>query len=263
MTFQNANIRRIITGAILLAALVGGLWLWGGKQTELPKPKIAMMSSIPLKWGEASVGDIAKGETQPSAFYRLVSEIGRVTMIDTVASLKKLKPELLILVQPRLLEPQELVELDLWIRQGGRALIFADPALQWPSDYPLGDNRRPLFTSFLSPLFSHWGIELVLPVTNDEEQVTDVQVGDQSLQVISHGNWLPKVAAEKSRMCFIDKSALAAICTLGKGRAVLIADADLLEDAQLGGGLLGSGQRDWVIRLVGGLAANGALPAGL
>jgi hypothetical protein len=262
MTFQNANIRRIITGAILLAALIGGLWLWGGKQTEPPKAKIAMMSSIPLQWGEASVGDIAKGETQPSAFYGLASEIGKVTMIDTMASLKKLKPDLLILAQPRLLQPQELVDLDIWVRRGGRALIFADPALQWPSDYPLGDNRRPLFTSFLSPLFAHWGIELVLPVTNDEEQVTDVQVGDQSLQVISHGNWLPKVADNSAR-CRIDDTALIAICAPGKGRTVLIADADLLEDAQLSGGLLSSGQRDWVIRLVRGLAANSALPAGL
>jgi hypothetical protein len=257
MTVQSANIRRIITGAILLAALVAGLWLWGAKQTESPKPKIAMMSSIPLQWGEASVSDIAKGETQPSAFYGLVSETGKVTMIDTMASLKKLKPDLLILVQPRLLQPQELVDLDAWVRQGGRALIFADPALQWPSEYPLGDNRRPLFTSFLSPLFSHWGIELVLPVTNDEEQVTDVQLGEQSLQVISHGNWLKKKVTDDSARCRIDDIALIATCAPGKGKAVLIADADMLEDAQLGGGLLSSGQRDWVIKLVRGLAANG------
>ncbi len=210
--------------------------------------KIALMSSIPLQWGEVSMDDIAQGKTKPAALYSQLLKNHYVTMIDTVGAIKKLKPDLLIMVQPRLLEPEGLLVLDQWVRKGGRAIIFADPALQWPSDYPLGDSRRPLFTSFLSPLFAHWGLELVLPVTNDEEQVTDVQVGSQTLNLISHGNWLKKGSQASS--CRIDASALIATCSLGKGRAILIADADLLEDTQLSNGLLQSSQSIWVSRLI-------------
>lgn len=71
----------------------------------------------------------------------------------------------LVIAQPRLLQPAELVALDDWLRRGGRAVIFADPLLLWPSALPLGDPRRPPLTSLLDPLMAHWGLRLepVLP----------------------------------------------------------------------------------------------------
>jgi hypothetical protein len=250
MMFQHVSRSRIAVGMIILVGLIGGLWFWESKQPEPTKAKIALMSSIPLQWGEVSMDEIAKGEDQPAFFYQHLSAIGEVTMIDTVKSGIKSKAELLILVQPRLLNPQELVDLDRWVRRGGRALIFADPALQWPSRYPLGDGRRPLFTSFLSPLFAHWGVELVLPVTNDEEQVATVELVDATLQVISHGNWIEKGTQDSSAKCQIDASAVIATCTIEKGRAILIADADLLQDALLGDGVLLSRQLRWINTLI-------------
>lgn len=204
--------------------------------------------------------EIANGETQPAQFFQLVSEIGDISMIDDLAALKKSPAALLILVQPRMLSPQELVALDDWVRAGGRTIIFADPALQWPSEFPLGDNRRPLFTSFLSPLFKHWGLELVMPMETDEEQATDVAVGGQSLSVVSHGNWVQKAG---KGACRIDPSMLVANCKVGKGRAILIADADMLEDAQLGVGLLPSRQSAWLRDLIANLSHDRPLPEGL
>ncbi len=251
---------RLIAGLALLVVMLTVLWLVGRQQPEAPKPAIAMMSSIPLQWGEASMGEIANGEASPTQFFQLVSEIGNISMVDDLTSLKKAAPSLLILVQPRVLSPKELVALNTWVRAGGRTIIFADPALQWPSKLPLGDNRRPLFTSFLSPLFKHWGLELVMPMETDEEQANVVEVGGQGLSVVSHGNWVQK---EPKGLCRIEPSMLVANCSVGKGRAILIADADMLEDAQLGAGLLRSGQATWLGALLTNLAHDRPLPKGL
>jgi hypothetical protein len=263
MFFRNASLKRLLAGVLVLALLLGGLWLWNGRASERPKSNVSLMSSIPLQWGEVSMEEVARGETQPALFYQKLSDAHKVTMVDTLSSIAKTNPDVLILAQPRMLNPAELVALDKWIRNGGRAIIFADPALQWPSGYPLGDNRRPLFTSFLSPLFAHWGLELVLPFSNDEEQMVKVQVGDQEVSVISHGNWVRKKSSEKSVSCRIDPSALVASCTPGKGRVVLIADADMLHDDSLAGGLMSSSQWAWLSKLISGQAANSPLPAGL
>jgi hypothetical protein len=261
--FRNANFHRLTAGLLAMVALLAGLWLWQGRATVSPKAKIAMMSSISLQWGEVSLEDLAQGEAQPSIFYQKIAENNTVAMVDTLSQLEQLRPDLLILVQPRLLNPEELVALDKWVRSGGRVLIFADPALQWPSRYPLGDSKRPLFTSFLSPLFAHWGLELVLPVTNDEEQVVTLTVADQELSVISHGNWIYSKSAKSGVPCRIEPTALIATCKPGKGRVVLIADADILQDENLGTGLLSSSQLDWLLKLVRSQAEKTALPSGL
>jgi hypothetical protein len=251
---------RLIAGLALLMVMLSGLWFFGQRQPETRKLPIAMMSSIPLQWGEASMGEIAKGEAAPTQFFHLVAEIGEIRMVDDLAALKKSSAALLILVQPRMLSPQELVALDKWVRAGGRTIIFADPALQWPSEFPLGDNRRPLFTSFLSPLFKHWGLELVMPMETDEEQATVVEVGGQRLSVVSHGNWVQK---EAKGYCKIDASLLVANCKVGKGRAILIADADMLDDAQLSNGLLPSGQATWLHDVIANLMHDRPLPDGM
>jgi hypothetical protein len=257
---SGVNRNRLILGLVLLLLLVGSLWFFADAREVPPKRRIAMMSSIPLQWGEADVADVVKGEAQGALVFEQVSAQGIVTMIDRIGQLRSARPDLLILVQPRMLEPQELAELDRWVRIGGRAIIFADPALQWPSRYPLGDSRRPLFTSFLSPLFKHWGIELVMPVSNETEQVSSVNVGGQNLDVVSQGNW---IGSAKTGPCRIEPSSLIAVCKPGKGRVVLIADADMLEDAQLANGIFQSENAPWLHKLIESQIGNTALPQGL
>jgi hypothetical protein len=133
------------------------------------------------------------------------------------------------LAQPRAFSPAELVQLDSWVRKGGRLLILADPALQWGSLYPLGDKRRPLFTSMLSPLFAHWGLELVLPIA-DAEPMAIRKIGKLSIRTQAPGEWL-KINRGGSARCALAEGGLLADCKIGKGRALLVADADLLDTA--------------------------------
>lgn len=185
---------------------------------------VGMMSALPLFWTEGvTPGRIVAGTGG-----------GRSSLVDLIharpvdhidgASLRGL--DTLILAQPRLLQPAELVALDGWIRRGGRAVIFADPLLAWPSVLPLGDRRRAPLTSLLDPLLLHWGLRLE-PVTHGRDGV--------DRRMLSSGHVLMMAGAshfvpEGKTSCTLADDGLMALCPIGKGRVRLVADADLLDE---------------------------------
>lgn len=223
--------RLLLAGLVMLLAT---LLLLAGVATssptdDRPKPSLGLMTTLPLQWSEGGIeADLAKDAEPHPAFARLSREYD-IQPIDDVAALTPKSMSLLLLAQPRAFSPSELVRLDNWVRQGGRVLILADPALQWGSLYPLGDKRRPLFTSLLSPLFTHWGLELVLPLA-DEVPTSIRRIGAFNIRTVTPGEWLPH-GTKGGGACAISAKGLLADCKMGKGRALLVADADLLDSA--------------------------------
>lgn len=224
--------RKLLLAALLvviaIALLVVGL-VASDSTDDRPKQALGLMTTLPLQWSEGGIeADLAKDAKPHPAFSRL-SKHYDITPIDDLEAWTPRPGQMLLLAQPRAFAPSELVRLDNWVRQGGRVLILADPALQWGSLYPLGDRRRPLFTSMLSPLFTHWGLELVLPLA-DEVPDSIRKIGEFNIRTVTPGEWLPKGRNGKIR-CAISAKGLLADCRLGEGRAVLVADADLLDAA--------------------------------
>jgi hypothetical protein len=190
-----------------------------------PKPTLGVMTTLPLQWSEGGVeADLAE-DAQPHPAFARLGQSYDVQPLDDLRDLAGRR--MLLLAQPRAFSPAELVQLDGWVRKGGRILILADPALQWGSLYPLGDKRRPLFTSMLSPLFTHWGLELVLPIA-DAEPMAIRKIGKLSIRTQTPGEWL-KINRGGSARCALEQGGLLADCKIGKGRALLLADADLLD----------------------------------
>lgn len=254
------NVRNRRLWALLLFALLSGalaIWLWQWyKTTDTKNEPLVLMSSIDLQWGEAEFGALAKGEAEPDPLFKRLSETHKIVAVDNVAQLQASRAKVALLVQPRPFTPEDLVRLDQWVRAGGRLLFFADPALQWPSDLPIGDPARPLFTSMHSPLFAHWGIELVLPMEAEAESAEAVvQIGMQDVRVISAGQWQSNLTND--RVCRIGKTPLIAECRPGKGQAILVADADLLHASLWQSALPGTDNSEnivWVERLLTRLA---------
>jgi hypothetical protein len=256
--------RRVAVALLLLLLLCGGLIAWGQVRPETSQKtsgKILLMSSIPLQWGEVGVSDIAKGDVQPDALFVALSKNNAVTMIDDFQKLSGSSQAVLLLVQPRALAPVEFVQLDRWIRGGGSALIFADPAMDWPSALPLGDPRRPLFTSLLTPMFRHWGLELALPLS-DVARGTAVNIGEFPVMPKSSGIWL-RSRTKPSANCAIRDDQLAAFCKVGRGRALLIADADLLHEDAWTDTVLSRGTMAWLQTMIDALRKRAAFPFAL
>lgn len=151
--------------------------------------------------------------------------------IDTLTR-QTLGGNVALIAQPRLLAPAELVALDAWVRGGGRAMIFADPDLRWPSIYARGDRRRAPPVTLLDPLFAHWGLTLG---SSDTAQRSH-KLGGRTVVTVGAGQWSAK------DNCQIDDG-LVADCRIGKGRVLLVGDADLLNSAALG---TANDNRQWI-----------------
>ncbi len=226
-TFGPAIQKRLLVGILLVLALVFLLsamrYFRPVQNTQLPK--LGLMTTLPLQWSEGGIEAAVDVNAAPHPAYARLIASYNIVSLDNLDQTDRLS--LLLLAQPRAMSPAELVKLDAWVRRGGRLLLLADPALQWGSLYPLGDKRRPLFTSMLSPLFSHWGVELVLPI-NKAEQISGRQIDGLTIRTLTPGEWRAKAGVALSQ-CKIAADGFYADCAVGKGRALLVADADLLD----------------------------------
>jgi len=244
---------RIAVGvAILTTGVLLLLWVSPPLDDE-NKPKLALMSSLPLIWPEGGVADAIENDGDALPVKARLEKKFNLLPVDDLSILKDPDTRLLLLAQPRAFTAAELVDLERWVAAGGNVIILADPALQWESSLPLGDPQRPLFTSLLSPLFTHWGLALTLPMDQQDDQKA-VEVDDMQLQLSAYGAW-ERVGNSNVADCKISEQAVLAECQIGAGKAVLLADADLLaEDLWIGTGLAsligsdGSANMDWLER---------------
>jgi hypothetical protein len=184
------------------------------------RPRLLLMTSLPIVWGEYGAFD---PRSRPSKTYQALREEFDVRPIDSLDSGSLGSARLLLLAQPRWLSPSELVSLDDWVRRGGRTVILADPDLKWPSDLPIGDVRRPLPSSLLGPLLDHWRLELEQPRRDDRVTIRS-SLRNRKIVTDSPGRFIGK--AEKGPV----RGSVLAFRTVGQGRAILLADADLMRD---------------------------------
>ncbi|MGD9811215.1 MAG: hypothetical protein AB7U35_07755 [Sphingobium sp.] len=193
----------------------------------LQRMDVGVMTALPLFWGEGGIAASLSG-TRPGAPLLLASR-HRLRAIDSLDPQALGGLGALLLAQPRLLAPEELVALDAWVRDGGRAVILADPLLVWPGDLAPGDPRRAPLTSLLDPLLSHWGLRLE-PAAKDSPYM--------HRRMLASGHVILTAAASRFSLrgdgddvaCVIEEAGLFASCSIGKGQARLIADADLIDD---------------------------------
>lgn len=228
--------------AAALAAIVSGLllyrrrWLvalacaamllafWFMVRTEIvpranPRPNLTVITGLPLFWREGASGLEARAD---APIVTVLRQRFSVIPLDTPLSPHMAKASRLLLAQPRLLSGHELVALDKWVQAGGRAVVFADPLLRWPSALPLGDRRRPPPVSLLSPLLEHWGVCLLPPGSAGEQR----QFTSRGLLTTYAASGFQPISSQ----CRAEANRLIAHCAVGKGTVTLVADADLLND---------------------------------
>jgi hypothetical protein len=188
-----------------------------------PKPPLLLMTSLPLIWGQSGAFD---PDSRPSESYRALEREYDVRPIDAIEPPAVAGARLMLLAQPRLLAPEELVALDDWVRGGGRLLVLADPNLAWAADWPAGDLLRPPERSLLGPLLDHWGLSLAPfePTGLFKDQLGPAGRG-RRLVLRAPGSLLAS-----GRQCHRSRRFYLARCRIGRGEVVILADADLLDD---------------------------------
>ncbi|NJM51549.1 MAG: hypothetical protein HC843_12330 [Sphingomonadales bacterium] len=234
--FLRLDDRRVLTASVLMLLLIPVLALitMSREAQEEKQPKLAVMTTLPLYWSGGGLEDMVQSSATPTPAYERLDAKYQIALLDAADEKSLQSVDLLLLAQSRALSPSEFADLDSWVRGGGHLLILADPALQWESNFPLGDKRRPLFTSLLSPLFGHWGLELALPITEGNEKQMIKKQDQYNIRTVTPGMWQVS-GNQAAAQCSLSKDAFIARCTVGRGSAILVADADLLHDALWGG----------------------------
>ena len=182
------------------------------------KPTLLLLTSLPLIFGEGFSVD--GGSPALSA----LREHYDVVPVSVTSPMELRKARLLLMAQPLAQTPENLVALDEWVRGGGRLMLLADPLLEWPSKRPLGDPLGPPPMFMDTGLLQHWGLRLDAP---DQRGAQTRRLGDAEILTASPGSL--------EGGCEISTDRLVASCEVGKGRAMIIADADFLEVEHMDG----------------------------
>ena len=183
--------------------------LAGRPQAE--RPTLLLLTGLPLLFNE----DFSLSGAGSPALKRLQSRY-RVVPISVTSVSELAKGRLLMMAQPQAQTAENLVVLDEWVRGGGRVLVFADPMLEWPSKRSLGDLTRPSPMFADTGLLQHWGLRLDAP---DQRGPAERRLADHKVTTASPGTLHGICAAADG---------LSAECRVGKGRAIIVADADVL-----------------------------------
>lgn len=193
-----------------------------------PLAKVGLVSTLPIYWPEsAEFGDILRDDGKKSWVRQAIEAEYVLAPLDTFDLATLADIDLLILAQPRALSAAENVALDDWVRRGGRVLVFADPMLTFHSRFPIGDRRRPQDVVLLSPILARWGLELKYDDSQPErERMVKTTAG--AIPVNLAGRFLARETSAPSD-CAIAAEALMARCSIGEGKALLIADAAMLD----------------------------------
>ena len=235
----------------LLAAGLGGLLAIGatgfvlsGKDASPPDAAIAsvephgerfgLLSSLPIyRTPHASVADaLSANQAEPHWLRTAVEAHNTLAPIDAITAKSLSQIDILLLIQPRALTPAEFVALDDWVRGGGRVLLVADPMLAGEPTFPLGDPRNPQAIAVTGPIEARWGLDLQSGKSGDREERA-VTIGGHEVPVVLGGTFIKRPPAgansPDSVDCGLRSGGLLAVCAIGKGHAVLIADATVFE----------------------------------
>jgi hypothetical protein len=216
------SLRLKSAGAAVLLALAG--CSAGQSAPKVPQEPLMVMSALPLFWGDGGPADIVQGKDQRAPVIAHLGQQAQIVPLDTLSADTLAGGKRLMLAQPRRLAPEELVALDEWVRAGGQVLLLVDAELAWPSSLAPGDPRRPPPVTLLDPLFTHWGLEL-LPLEERPGIWVTARSGSSTGMTQSAARWQARPVSK----CRVVDQGITAECALGKGRVVLVADADLID----------------------------------
>jgi hypothetical protein len=188
-------------------------------RAEGQKPPLMLLTTLPLVFPEEFTlrGGGSKALSALQTRYKMVP-------IGTTDAQSLRQARLLLSAHPLAQPAEALVDLDRWVRGGGRLLLLADPRLEWPSKRPLGDKLRPPPAYADTGLLAHWGLQLHAP---DDAGPRQSVLGGRTILTSSPGSL--------SGSCKLGEAGFVARCRIGRGRATIVADADFLNVEQLDG----------------------------
>ena len=151
------------------------------KLTTLVKPKVGLVSSLPLALGPGGMAAAQQGRAQPFLIYQSLQE--NYDLVDLEDGFDRIDEDVqvLLMIHPDTLPAKSLYAIDQFVLRGGRALVFLDPHSEvnaQPGQFGQ-PNPDAVTSSNLEPLLKSWGVEMP-----SDKVVADAQ---RAQRVISPG----------------------------------------------------------------------------
>lgn len=152
------------------------------KLSNPQKPKLGVLSVLPLETGAGGLQAALANANRPYVIYQQLRDTFDVTSIDTKADRIPADIGTLLVVHPAALTPPTLYAIDQFVMRGGHAIVFVDPLSEVMSGeqqggFPGGGGMQ-VSSSDLGPLFKAWGVDYdASKVVTDAELAQQVQVG--------------------------------------------------------------------------------------
>jgi ABC-type uncharacterized transport system involved in gliding motility auxiliary subunit len=141
------------------------------------KPKIAVISGLPLETGMGGMQALMQGRSRPFAIYQELTQGYDTEMLPPDFAAIPDGTAVLMIVQPGDLSEAQNYAIDQFVLKGGRALVFVDPN----SEMAQQGGMEPAASSSLPRLFQAWGIAF-----NANKEIGDTKLA-QRVQLSREG----------------------------------------------------------------------------
>ncbi|MBI1237782.1 MAG: ABC transporter [Alphaproteobacteria bacterium] len=166
------------------------------------KPKLGLITNLPLDTGPGGLMAAMQGRSQPYMIYEQITQSFDVVFLEQ--EFKTISPDIdtLLIAHPKALAPHTLYAIDQFVMRGGRVLAFVDPISE--ISQTASESGNPLagstFSSDLGPLLKAWGIDYDPNlVVADRLRAQRVQYGRTGGQIIDYILWLGLQEADFDR----------------------------------------------------------------
>ncbi|HEY1961052.1 MAG TPA: Gldg family protein, partial [Rhizomicrobium sp.] len=162
------------------------------KLSHPKKPKLAILSSLPLEQGSGGMAAMLQGHARPFVIYQQLKDTYDTQMLQPNVTSIPADVDVLLIAHPPPLSDQQQYAIDQFVLKGGRALVFVDPNSELAGaatqGFQQGGGPTP---SDLPKLFKAWGISYDQnKLVADRDLAQQVQTADPRNPVQAYPAWL-------------------------------------------------------------------------
>ncbi len=135
------------------------------KLSSAKKPKIGVITGLPLDIGKGGIEAVMRGEIKPFMLYQQMRDSFDVEMLTGQFADIDDAFDVLMIVHPREMDAVTRYAIDQYVLRGGRVIAFTDPISEVGkppsrSKNPLTDREAVSPSSNMPELYRAWGVEM-------------------------------------------------------------------------------------------------------
>jgi ABC-type uncharacterized transport system involved in gliding motility auxiliary subunit len=148
------------------------------KLSQPQKPKLGILTALPMESGAGGLAAALSGQSHPYAILQQLRGTYNVQMLETTTDRIPADISTLIVAHPSGFSDATLYAIDQFVLRGGHAIVFVDPLAESMNQGNPGlPDQGDRSSSTLGPIFKSWGVNFdVSKVVTDAELAQQVQV---------------------------------------------------------------------------------------